>query len=184
MFVLKVFSNDNTLIVTQQQKLVFEDILGESDTTVVNCQCQRPKGLKSWVNNSRVTQYRVFYFILNHPHRNWELGRWKYWQQTKFLSVFVRERAPTNMEWLKSIHSCDWFSWPCKLFVKGLSRDMKKKAVKMPQGCLLVQAGQNFEHITGGYVLAGYHEVIYTEATKEAFNKRAEEFKSQGVERN
>ena len=23
-----------------------------------------------------------------------------------------------------------------------------------------------FEHITGGYVLAGYHEVMYTEATK------------------
>lgn len=25
-----------------------------------------------------------------------------------------------------------------------------------------------FEHITGGYVLAGFHEVIYTEATKAA----------------
>jgi hypothetical protein len=25
-----------------------------------------------------------------------------------------------------------------------------------------------FEHITGGYVLAGFNEVIYTEATKAA----------------
>ena len=28
------------------QKLFSEDILGESDTTVVNCQCQRPKRSK------------------------------------------------------------------------------------------------------------------------------------------
>jgi hypothetical protein len=30
----------------------------------------------------------------------------------------------------------------------------------------------SFENITGGYVLAGYHEVIYTEATKAAYEKR------------
>jgi isopenicillin N synthase-like dioxygenase len=57
----------------------------------------------------------------------------------------------------------------------GLSvwtRDWKKKAVKIPNGCLLVQAGMSFENITGGYVLAGFHEVIYTEATKQAFLKR------------
>jgi isopenicillin N synthase-like dioxygenase len=47
----------------------------------------------------------------------------------------------------------------------GLSvwtREWKKKPVKIPHGCLLVQAGLSFENITGGYVLAGYHEVIYT----------------------
>ena len=57
----------------------------------------------------------------------------------------------------------------------GLSvwtRDWKKKPVKIPQGCLLVQAGMSFENITGGYVLAGFHEVIYTEATKEAVERR------------
>lgn len=57
----------------------------------------------------------------------------------------------------------------------GLSvwtRDWKKKTVKIPSGCLLVQAGMSFENITGGYVLAGYHEVIYTEATKAAYDKR------------
>ena len=47
----------------------------------------------------------------------------------------------------------------------GLSvwtRDWQKRAVKIPEGCLLVQAGMSFENSTGGYVLAGFHEVIYT----------------------
>jgi hypothetical protein len=30
----------------------------------------------------------------------------------------------------------------------------------------------SFENITGGYVLAGFHEVIYTQATKEAVERR------------
>ena len=45
-------------------------------------------------------------------------------------------------------------------------RNWKKIAVRVPKGCLLMQAGANFEHITGGYVLAGYHEVMYTEEVK------------------
>jgi isopenicillin N synthase-like dioxygenase len=45
-------------------------------------------------------------------------------------------------------------------------RDWTKVAVKIPKGCLLIQAGSTFEHITGGYVLSGYHEVIYSEETK------------------
>jgi hypothetical protein len=48
---------------------------------------------------------------------------------------------------------------------------MQKVAVKIPPGCLLLQAGAMFEHMTGGYVLAGYHEVIYTEATFHPFEK-------------
>lgn len=32
-----------------------------------------------------------------------------------------------------------------------------------------------FEHITGGYVLSGFHEVIYTEATKAALEKAKQE---------
>lgn len=47
-------------------------------------------------------------------------------------------------------------------------RNWKKVAVQVPEGCLLIQAGSTFEHITGGYVLAGYHEVIYTTGTKKA----------------
>lgn len=46
------------------------------------------------------------------------------------------------------------------------TRDWKKSAVKIPQGCLLMQAGIMFEWMTGGYVLAGFHEVVYTDATK------------------
>lgn len=32
-------------------------------------------------------------------------------------------------------------------------------------GCLLVQAGAQFQYLTGGHVLAGYHEVVVTPAT-------------------
>eukprot|EP00347_Sterkiella_histriomuscorum_P013073 403366126 len=54
-------------------------------------------------------------------------------------------------------------------------RDWTKVAVKIPKGCLLLQAGSTFEHITGGYVLAGYHEVIYSEETKIAAQKVQQE---------
>ena len=47
-------------------------------------------------------------------------------------------------------------------------RDWTRTAVKIPKGCLLIQAGITFERITGGYVLAGYHEVMYTDDTKNA----------------
>jgi hypothetical protein len=39
-----------------------------------------------------------------------------------------------------------------------------------------------FEHITGGYVLSGYHEVIYSKETAEVVNKVKEEI-AQGKER-
>ena len=51
------------------------------------------------------------------------------------------------------------------------TRDGKKSTVKVPTGCLILQAGIQFERITGGFVMAGYHEVIYTERTKEAVQK-------------
>mmetsp|Transcript_19954 Transcript_19954/g.14661 ORF Transcript_19954/g.14661 Transcript_19954/m.14661 type:complete len:141 (+) Transcript_19954:592-1014(+) len=54
-------------------------------------------------------------------------------------------------------------------------RNWKKVMVRVPKGCLLLQAGISFEHITGGYVLAGYHEVVYTNATKKALIKAEEE---------
>ena len=52
------------------------------------------------------------------------------------------------------------------------TRDWKRKAVKIPQGCLLLQSGTSFEHITGGYILSGFHEVVYADATKEAVMRR------------
>lgn len=63
------------------------------------------------------------------------------------------------------------------------TRDWQKKAVKIPEGCLLLQAGRSFEHITGGYVLAGFHEVVYTDKTKEVFNRRKAQWAEQGIER-
>jgi isopenicillin N synthase-like dioxygenase len=64
-----------------------------------------------------------------------------------FLTVHGKSRYPGLYIWL---------------------RNWKKVAVKIPKGCLLIQAGTSFEHITGGYVLAGYHEVVYAEETKKA----------------
>ncbi|KAI9189857.1 hypothetical protein H9P43_001292 [Blastocladiella emersonii ATCC 22665] len=43
-----------------------------------------------------------------------------------------------------------------------------KMSVAVPDGCLLVQAGKELEWLTGGAVLAGYHEVIVNEKTIEA----------------
>ena len=71
-----------------------------------------------------------------------------------FLTIHGKSRSPGLYEWL---------------------RNMKKVSVKIPPGCLLLQAGSMFEHITGGYVLSGYHEVIYTEGTKAALEKAKQE---------
>ena len=45
------------------------------------------------------------------------------------------------------------------------TREGKKCSVYIPDGCLLVQAGKQIEYLTGGHVLAGFHEVVVTEAT-------------------
>lgn len=44
----------------------------------------------------------------------------------------------------------------------------------MPDGCLLLQSGITFEHITGGYVHAGFHEVVCTESTVAGYEKAKE----------
>jgi len=44
------------------------------------------------------------------------------------------------------------------------TRDGDRLPVAIPPGCLLLQAGLQMEHLTGGAVLAGRHEVIVTEA--------------------
>lgn len=44
--------------------------------------------------------------------------------------------------------------------------------MKIPDGCLLVQAGKQMEYLTGGYVQAGFHEVIVSEATLETIAAR------------
>ena len=66
-----------------------------------------------------------------------------------FLTIHGKSRYPGLYVWL---------------------RNNQKLQVKVPNGCLLLQAGKTFEHISGGYVLAGYHEVVYTDKTKESFH--------------
>lgn len=47
-------------------------------------------------------------------------------------------------------------------------RDGRRVPVRIPDGCLLIQAGKQLEWLTGGAVQAGMHEVVVTEATQEA----------------
>lgn len=58
------------------------------------------------------------------------------------------------------------------------TREGKRIAVSVPDGCLLVQAGKQLEYLTGGHVLAGFHEVIVTERTKAVIDARKAEGKS------
>jgi hypothetical protein len=55
------------------------------------------------------------------------------------------------------------------------TREWKRMPVSIPEGCLLLQAGIQFENITGGYVMAGYHEVIYSDKTREVVDKKLQE---------
>lgn len=51
------------------------------------------------------------------------------------------------------------------------TRDGTKRMVKVPEGCLLVQAGKQFEYLTAGEVLAGFHEVVVVEETQAAIER-------------
>jgi len=52
----------------------------------------------------------------------------------------------------------------------GLVKE-KKLQVKVPDNCLLLQAGKQFEWLTGGYVLAGFHEVVVVQDTLKAVDR-------------
>ena len=53
----------------------------------------------------------------------------------------------------------------------------KRIAVKIPEGnYLLVQAGKQLEHITGGLVKAGFHEVVVNDRTLEVVERRRARF--------
>lgn len=63
----------------------------------------------------------------------------------------------------------------------GLSiwtRDGKRYSVAVPDGCLLVQAGKQIEYLTGGHVMAGFHEVVVAPSTVEVINARKNSGKS------
>lgn len=70
-----------------------------------------------------------------------------------FLTIHGKSRFPGLFIWL---------------------RDGRKIPVSIPSGCLLLQSGIQFEWMTGGYIMAGFHEVVYNEKTKEAYEKAKE----------
>lgn len=51
-------------------------------------------------------------------------------------------------------------------------RDGTRRTVVVPDGCLLLQAGQQFEYVTGGHVRAGMHEVVVTQKTVDSLNAK------------
>jgi isopenicillin N synthase-like dioxygenase len=70
-----------------------------------------------------------------------------YHQDLNFITLHGKSRYPGLFIWL---------------------REGKKLPVSIPDGCLLAQAGMQFEHLTGGLVMPGFHEVVVTEKTLEA----------------
>eukprot|EP01092_Planopodium_desertum_P008784 TRINITY_DN3752_c0_g1_i2.p1 TRINITY_DN3752_c0_g1~~TRINITY_DN3752_c0_g1_i2.p1 ORF type:complete len:410 (+),score=15.36 TRINITY_DN3752_c0_g1_i2:732-1961(+) len=67
-----------------------------------------------------------------------------------FLTIHGKSRFPGLFIWL---------------------RDGTRMQVKVPDGCLLVQAGKQLEILTGGDITAGYHEVVVCPDTTAAIEK-------------
>mmetsp|Transcript_13059 Transcript_13059/g.27551 ORF Transcript_13059/g.27551 Transcript_13059/m.27551 type:complete len:366 (+) Transcript_13059:133-1230(+) len=80
-----------------------------------------------------------------------------YHYDLNFLTIHGKSRYPGLFIWL---------------------RDGTKTPVKMPEGCLLLQAGKQLEWLTGGEIMAGMHEVIISDKTKEAAAKAKEDGRS------
>jgi len=57
-------------------------------------------------------------------------------------------------------------------------RDGTRVLVRVPDGCLLLQAGKELELVTGGYVTAGFHEVVVTKETLASYEKAKNDGKS------
>eukprot|EP00475_Leptophrys_vorax_P029501 TRINITY_DN433_c0_g1_i1.p1 TRINITY_DN433_c0_g1~~TRINITY_DN433_c0_g1_i1.p1 ORF type:complete len:356 (+),score=109.30 TRINITY_DN433_c0_g1_i1:91-1158(+) len=74
-----------------------------------------------------------------------------------FITIHGRSRFPGLFVWL---------------------RDGTRSIVRVPKNCLLLQAGKQFEWMTGGHVLAGFHEVLVVPETLEAVEKAKAESKS------
>lgn len=70
-----------------------------------------------------------------------------YHYDLNFLTIHGRSRFPGLFIWLK---------------------DGRKVPVKVPAGCLLLQAGKQLEWLTGGECAAGMHEVVVSESTLKA----------------
>jgi len=75
-------------------------------------------------------------------------------QDLNFISLHGKSRFPGLFIWL---------------------RNGKKFPVSIPDGCLLAQAGMQFEYLTGGHVIAGFHEVVVTKNTIDTVRKKKSE---------
>jgi hypothetical protein len=62
-------------------------------------------------------------------------------------------------------------------------RNGEKKKVRIPDGCLLLQAGMQFEYLTGGEFLAGFHEVILTDQVLKVVESKKEENRKLGFDK-
>jgi len=67
-----------------------------------------------------------------------------------FLTIHGRSRFPGLYIWL---------------------REGSRMQVRVPDGCLLLQAGRQLEWLTGGKITAGFHEVVFSEQTLMAVRK-------------
>jgi len=57
-------------------------------------------------------------------------------------------------------------------------RDGTKKLVRVPDGCLLLQAGKQLEWLTGATITAGFHEVVVVPETLASIEKAQKEERS------
>lgn len=57
-------------------------------------------------------------------------------------------------------------------------RDGTKLEASIPPDCFLLQVGQQLEYVSGGYFLAGYHEVSYTQRAANAVTVAVDEGRS------
>ncbi|PHT36312.1 hypothetical protein CQW23_24012 [Capsicum baccatum] len=77
-----------------------------------------------------------------------------YHYDLNFLTIHGRSRFPGLSIWLRN----------------GL-----KMEVKVPVGCLLIQAGKQIEWLTAGECMAGMHEVVVTNRTTDAIKRALEQ---------
>lgn len=71
--------------------------------------------------------------------------------ETNFMTIHGKSRFPGLYAW---------------------SRSGQRLSVKVPDGCLLVQAGKQLEYVTGGHVLAGFHEVVVNDKTVDVIESK------------
>lgn len=74
-----------------------------------------------------------------------------YHYDLNFLTIHGKSRFPGLYVWL---------------------RDGRRMPVKVPTGHLIVQAGKQIEYLTAGHVLAGFHEVVISDATVKTIEQK------------